>query len=470
MGPIKTPSVYVEEIAASPSSIMAVETAIPVFIGYTRKAKKTAPNDLVMSPVKLSSLRKFKQLFGGPHINEIAISVNDDGVGNFTAATFTEPSLDYLLYHSLKLFFSNGGNQCYVICVGTYQATPVIDLAGDGSSEPATGYGLMNGLEALAREDEPTLIVIPDAVKLAAADYQSLVQATLLQCQTLGDRFAIFDVFDGTIHLDSNAQASNRNYFGTDNLAYGAVYYPFLRTQMNFPVNKRRTSVSVVYNGGAAAPLSTIRSSNRALYRFVKATLKRHFIVLPPSAAIAGIYVTTDASRGVWKAPANVAVLNVQEPVVMLDNTGQRSLNVDGSDGKSINAIRAFPGKGTLVWGARTLAGNDNEWRYVSVRRFFTMIEVSVKQGTAWVVFEPNDATLWAKVRALIENYLYQNWRSGALAGATPEQAFFVRCGLGQTMTAQDIQNGRMIVEIGMAALRPAEFIILKFAHQIQSA
>jgi hypothetical protein len=469
MKPTNTPGVYVEEIATSPPSIAAVETAIPAFIGYTRKAKKIASNDLVMNPVKLRSLREFKQFFGGPYIKQITISVDDDDADDFTVTDFTEPSLDYLLYHSVKLFFSNGGDQCYVICVGTYQATPAISLAGDGSNKPATGYGLFDGQDALTREDEPTLIVIPEAVKLAAADYQSLMQATLLQCQTLGDRFAIIDVFDGAIHLDSNAQNSNRSYFGTDNLAYGAAYYPFLRTQMNFPMNKRRSNVSVEYNGAAATPLSTYRSSNRALYRFVRAALKKHFIVLPPSGAIAGIYATTDASRGVWKAPANVPVLKVQEPVVLLDNTEQESLQVDSISGKSINAIRAFAGKGTLVWGARTLAGNDNEWRYVSVRRFFTMIEVSVKQGTAWAVFEPNNATLWAKVRTQIETYLTQQWRSSALAGAKPEQAFYVSCGLGQTMTAQDIQQGRMIVEIGMAAVRPAEFIILKFTHQLQS-
>ena len=135
-----------------------------------------------------------------------------------------------------------------------------------------------------------------------------------------------------------------------------------------------------------------------------------------------------------------------------------------------MNAIRSFAGKGTLVWGARTLAGNDNEWRYVSVRRFFNMVEESVKKSTYWAVFEPNDANTWIKVKSMIENYLIQKWRDGALAGAKPEQAFFVKVGLGQTMTAQDILEGRMNVEIGMAVVRPAEFIILKFSHKMQES
>jgi len=155
---------------------------------------------------------------------------------------------------------------------------------------------------------------------------------------------------------------------------------------------------------------------------------------------------------------------------VRIDNAHQDVLNVDTTGGKSINAIRAFAGKGTLVWGARTLAGNDNEWRYVPVRRFFIMVEESVKLSTYWAVFEPNDANTWVKVRGMIENYLTQKWREGALAGATPKDAFFVRCGLGVTMNSQDILEGRMNVEIGMAAVRPAEFIILKFSHKLQAS
>jgi hypothetical protein len=144
-------------------------------------------------------------------------------------------------------------------------------------------------------------------------------------------------------------------------------------------------------------------------------------------------------------------------------------MNVDPT-GKSVNALRFFSGKGFLVWGARTLAGNDNEWRYVSVRRFFNMVEESVKKATEPFVFEPNDANTWVKVRAMIENFLAVQWRGGALAGAKPEDAYYVRVGLGATMTAQDILEGRMIVEIGMAVVRPAEFIILRFSHKMQES
>jgi phage tail sheath protein FI len=192
--------------------------------------------------------------------------------------------------------------------------------------------------------------------------------------------------------------------------------------------------------------------------------------VLPSCGAVAGIYAMVDTTRGVWKAPANVSLSSVSGLTEIIDSKEQEDLNVDVVAGKSINAIRAFTGKGILVWGGRTLLGNDNEWRYISVRRFFNMVEESVKKSTYWAVFEPNDANTWIKVKSMIENYLTQKWREGALAGAKADQAFFVKVGLGQTMTAQDILEGRMNVEIGMAVVRPAEFIILKFSHKMQEA
>jgi len=189
--------------------------------------------------------------------------------------------------------------------------------------------------------------------------------------------------------------------------------------------------------------------------------------LLPPSGAIAGVYAATDRDRGVWKAPANVSLNAVVSPAVKINQDQQAEFNVDVNAGKSINIIRAFTGKGTLVWGARTLAGNDNEWRYVNVRRFFNFVEESVKKATEQFVFEPNDANTWVKIQAMIENFLTTLWRQGALQGIKPEHAFYVAVGLGKTMTALDILEGRLIVEIGMAAVRPAEFIILRFSHKM---
>ncbi len=195
----------------------------------------------------------------------------------------------------------------------------------------------------------------------------------------------------------------------------------------------------------------------------------RAMVLQPPSGAVAGVYAAVDRTRGVWKAPANVSLADISGVAVKINDQLQEDLNVT-STGKSVNVIRTFAGKGSLIWGARTLAGNDNEWRYVPVRRFFNMAEESIKKATEVFVFEPNDRNTWVRVRAMIENFLTVQWRQGALAGAVPQQAFFVKVGLGETMTAQDILEGRMIVEAGLAVVRPAEFIILRFAHKMQTS
>lgn len=197
--------------------------------------------------------------------------------------------------------------------------------------------------------------------------------------------------------------------------------------------------------------------------------IRRTGYTLPPCGAMAGVYASVDAARGVWKAPANVS-LNAVRDVRKLSGTELDDLNVSAGTGKSINAIRLFTGQGILVYGARTLAGNDNEWRYIPVRRLFIMVEESVRKAMEPMVFEPNDANTWVKVKGMVESFLNGLWRDGALAGGTPEAAFFVKVGLGQTMTAQDILEGKLIVEIGMAAVRPAEFIVLKFSHMLQTS
>lgn len=204
------------------------------------------------------------------------------------------------------------------------------------------------------------------------------------------------------------------------------------------------------------------------LYKTILKGVNDSSTVMPPSGAMAGIFAATDRDRGVWKAPANVSLNSVLGPYYTYSASELDALNIDVNAGKSINAIRAFAGKGTLVWGARTLAGNDNEWRYVPVRRFYVNVEESIKKSTYWAVFEPNNANTWIRVKGMIESYLTNKWKEGALVGAKPDEAFFVRIGIGSTMTPDDVLNGYMKVEIGMAVVRPAEFIVLKFSHKLQ--
>lgn len=261
--------------------------------------------------------------------------------------------------------------------------------------------------------------------------------------------------------------ATDRNdiYTATQTAANAAPYFRALAGKIVKLVDDFYAELKAVKKNRAET-LGTIDP----VYKGIVDAIKKQGVVLPPSGAVVGVYAMVDRERGVWKSPANVSLTAVKGPAVSVTHEQQESMNVDTEAGKSVNAIRAFTGKGTLIWGARTLAGNDNEWRYISVRRFFNMVEESVKKATAQFVFEPNDANTWVKVRAMIENFLTLQWRAGALAGAKQEHAFYVRVGLGQTMTAEDILNGYLHVEIGMAVVRPAEFIVLKFSHKMQES
>lgn len=437
-----TPGVYVEEVSTLPPSVAEVSTAVPAFIGYTEKGPPIA---------QVSTMLEYEQLFGGPKRASFTVTV--DASSQVTGVTRSaDPG--FLLYYAVSHYFKNGGGKCYIASAGDYSSPPAKD-------------NLAAGLSRLEKEDEPTLIVLTDAVSLAAADYHELCQAALAQCGKLGDRFAIFDV-KRDAEPDKKDIDVFRDGIGTSDLAYGAAYYPYLQTSLSYAYADPDVTIQAGAASGVA--LDTIKASRTATYQQVKARLAAERVVLPPSAAVAGIYASVDRDRGVWKAPANVSVAAVIGPVLKITNDAQDALNVDPTAGKSINAVRAFTGKGTIVWGARTLAGNDNEWRYISVRRLFIMIEESARKATSFAVFEPNDMTTWLKVKGMIESFLYGLWERGALAGASPAAAYFVNVGLGKTMTNQDILEGRMIVEIGIAAVRPAEFVVLRFSHKMQEA
>nr|WP_255737423.1 phage tail sheath C-terminal domain-containing protein [Cognataquiflexum nitidum] len=200
-------------------------------------------------------------------------------------------------------------------------------------------------------------------------------------------------------------------------------------------------------------------------YGSILEEIRRLMNLLPAAAALAGVYTMVDNNRGVWKSPANVSPNAVIKPAVEISHEEQENLNVHVS-GKSINAIRTFPGVGTLVWGARTLDGNSLDWQYINVRRTIIMLEQSIKLALRAYIFEPNDVNTWTTVKSMIVNFLTEKWKQGALAGASPEDAFDVQIGLGATMTSLDILEGKMLVSVKLAIVSPAEFIVITFKQQ----
>lgn len=471
----KTPGVYIEEIPKFPPSVAAVDTAIPAFIGYTQKATALVAGDLTLKPKRIESLVEFEQFFGGPQL-ETGITVTiDESAGLKATASLDEADRSkHVMFYALQLFYANGGKSCFIVSVGPHKTVGAALVESE----------LRAGLEPLSKVDEPTLIVIPEAQALGISDFATLQNLALGQCQTLKDRFVIMDVNGGDESLSDpdadllQAVSNFRDSGPSQDLKYGAAYAPNLVTVLDYAYDGSAVDISHVAAAGGAGGNDSKKlddlidfagntNASNQLYELAKAAIRDLPLKLPPSPAMAGVYAKVDAERGVWKAPANVPLVAVIKPTIQFSNVQNDGMNVDPTAGKSVNAIRSFTGKGTIVWGARTLAGNDNEWRYVNVRRFFIFAEESIKKATEQFTFEPNDANTWVKVQAMIENFLTVQWRAGALQGIKPEHAFYVAVGLGKTMTALDILEGRMIIEVGLAVVRPAEFIVLRFSHKM---
>ena len=206
-----------------------------------------------------------------------------------------------------------------------------------------------------------------------------------------------------------------------------------------------------------------------SVYRSILREIRLRINLLPPSASMAGLYTMVDNTRGVWKAPANISINNVVTPALSITNAEQEDLNVP-MNGKAVNAIRSFPGEGIKVWGARTMDGNSLDWRYINVRRTMIFLEESIKNAARAYVFEPNVANTWVNMRSMIDGFLRGVWKRGGLAGTSPEDAYSIHIGLGDTMTPEDILEGILRISVFVAITRPAEFIEITFQQQMQKS
>jgi hypothetical protein len=462
MAEYKTPGVYIEEIPKLPPSIASVETAIPAFIGYTEKAQLKEENDLRLKPRRITSMLEYEQYFGGPDPEKsIQVTIDTTQPNKIDVQGKVLTPSKYLMYYSLQMFFVNGGGDCYIVSVGDYTGGGVIDLA-----------TLRGGLDEVAKVNEVTLILFPDAMNITSSgDYYILHKEAMDQAEQLKDRFVVMDVWVNPtdVAFDPIQTLRSANFGDVKTSKYAAAYYPRIYSSLDYKYADEAT-VTIVGkgDGSLSGTLTELKTKNNAYYFMAKGAINDISMLLPASSAVVGKYAQVDDTRGVWKAPANVGLDYTVGPEIIISHKAQEDLNVDTVAGKSINVIRSFPGRGpAVIWGARTLAGNDNEWRYISVRRFFNMVEESTKNSTEQFVFEPNDRNTWIRVKSMIENYLTQQWKAGALMGTTTREAYFVKVGLNETMTELDVWEGRMIVEIGLAVVRPAEFIILRFMHKM---
>ncbi len=501
---MKTPGVYIVEKSAFPNSVVEVATAVPAFIGHTEKAVN-GNKSLLDKPWRITSMAEFHTYFGGApdpefSINELPGDAQDTPDFSFNKKKYQlkQEKGKYLLYYSMLLFYANGGGPCYIVSIGDYAT----DINPDR---------MIAGIEELIREQEPTMVVIPETTLLPDAGTCANVQVSMLNhCGSkMKNRFAILDIYEG--YKDRKDPSGDkvlefRNKIGTSFLDFGAAYYPWINTSIIqdrdlsylnlsnkdvlqtilteelIPEGKEmdetkkadiqakideivKDELPEVEKGLLNKTLATISPVFNSMIRAMKEKLN----LMPPGAAMAGIYTMVDNTRGVWKAPANVSLSTVVSPAVNITRDDQEELNVPLT-GKSVNAIRTFIGEGTLVWGARTLDGNSLDWRYINVRRTMIMLEESIKIASKAYVFEPNVANTWVTLKSMISNFLSGIWKRGGLAGASPDDAFSVHVGLGETMTAEDILEGIMRITVLVAVTRPAEFIEITFQQQMQKS
>ncbi len=409
-----SPGVYVEEVDRGAKPIEGVGTSVAAFVGFAEKGPMN-------EPTLVTNWSQFRDTFGG----------------------FMEGSY---LAHAVYGYFYNGGGTAYVVRVPNGEtgkaesssksepakaegeekppAKPEPKKKGSkvtaktfiGSADKRTGLG---GLEAV---DEVTMVVVPDLMAayqkgdLGEDDVKAVQNAMLSHCEKMKYRFAILDPLPGL--SPQGVKSWRMDKAGYDS-KYGALYYPWI-------------SVSNPLGEGT--------------------------ISIPPSGHMAGIYARSDAERGVHKAPANEVVRGAIGLELQITKGEQDVLNPVG-----VNCIRSFPGRGIRVWGARTLS-SDPAWRYVNVRRLFNFVEASIELGTQWVVFEPNDVDLWERVKRDITAFLTLVWRDGALFGNTPSEAFYVKCD--EELNPPEVRDaGMLIIEIGLAPVKPAEFVIFRISQ-----
>lgn len=499
MAQFTTPGVFIDEINSFPNSVVAVETSIPVFIGYTEKAEFKG-KDVTRVPTKITSLKEYTTIFGqglrSKIVLEAAASNSNEEILVLNSKSLTvkyAPNNELYLYNGLRFFYANGGGSCYILSVGNFANVLDKGISIDDFLETDT---ITNVFTILENEAEPTLILIPDAVVFKEKDGEghfSLYQQALQHCGKTRNRISIFDLPRSSPKTSSTAAEYFRNNIGTEFLDYGVAYYPWLHTtvvtatEVDFrnlhdsveladllPLSE--TGAHAILANGPGDTENSMRQFHETLlsasptYKKIIETITAKINLLPPSSALAGIYNFVDSSRGVWKAPANVGVNSTTSPEVKITNEEQASYNIDALTGKSINIIREFPGIGMLVWGARTLDGNSLDWRYISIRRTCIMIEQSIITALRVFIFQPNTETTWSTIRESVNNFLNSLWKQGALYGAKPEDAYNVQLGLGSTMTAGDVAAGRLNVNILIAVLRPAEFIMISLQQQQQTA
>lgn len=520
-----TPGVYIEEVPSGSAALSTGATAIAAFVGFTATAPTDDPSDPDgLKPRLVTSWTQFEALYGGfvpgamlphsvygwflnggtscyivriPHSKaseepgQLALPAADRAIGDVLGFTSVGPADGLTLQiatveaapgedgeepdpaFDLQVLQDGVVIEDYAGLTLTPGDTNVVDTVNESSERikvemkveidddldlllalPKTGtYAVepapreplevkaptftgsetkREGINGLVIADDVTIVLVPDLVTAATQEdgtvdlkmWKSVQTALINHCEAQSNRVAILDAPPGMGVQDIKEWRSDVAMYDS---AFATMYYPWIKVENPVPTN-----------GDAE-------------------------ILVPPSGHMAGLWARVDDSRGVWKAPANEVIRGALDVERSITKAEQGHLNPIG-----VNCIRPFGTRGIRVWGARTLS-SDTDWRYINVRRLFNTVESTILDGTQWVVFEPNDEKLWAGVKRTLNAYLRGLWTEGALMGATAEQAFFVKCDA-ENNPPESIDEGKLIVEVGIAPVKPAEFVIFRISQLKENA
>jgi len=442
--------VSIKEDASPSISVSSGETAVPLFVA--RFLPRNPEQKSVIT--RISSWLDYTTLFDDPAIYSAKVTITSKAPDNqnpekttsgeekksssadeenpyiytIDNIDITAPTVSW----ALQLYFQNGGGPCYLYPFDNSSPTSLDTLP-----------------ELIDNVGNITLIACLESDE----DYRSKVYRAL---------FSTLDKPKGYFLLADSANGQSP----LSKSGHVAVYYPDIVAPLVPQIEDAHVALKA-YRDKAnqqADTLKKLQSVNPALADRVRRQIESQCprqLLIPPSVLMAGVYCKTDRERGVWKAPANVVLNGIKGVSKRVTNQQQQTMNQAG-----INVIRDFSNRGVVVWGARTLDDSDN-WRYIPVRRLFDMAQRDIKKAMRPMVFESNNQPTWKRVQTAIEHYLYNLWQQGAMAGNKAEEAYLVRIGKDITMTQDEINQGKMIVQVGIAAVRPAEFIILQFTQDV---
>jgi uncharacterized protein len=457
--------VFVDEGPAAPA-LAPLPHNVAAFIGQAQRVPAVDGLPGWGQPRLVSSWAEFEREFGGLQpLPAVDIALQPLPQGRWAAQVVSSLRPQRYLAAALRLYFAEGAPPCWVCATGPLDA-------------PLDSATLLQGAAAIATQTHANLWNLPDAMALPVAELPALHAGLLALAATQANAFVLLDLPP----LDADAMASphpvaaslpgwHAQFHSGDRRQrrFGAAFTPWLRPSWRWPASLDST-VQLLLPGQAGRSLAEWVQAAGPRGRIVQAArraLREARLELPPAALVLATLQRSDAAGGLWKAPSDQPLLGVHSLLMAIGDNDQELLRLGPTTGLGFNPLRNLPQRGLRLWGARTLASDDNEYRYFTVQRLVRWVQACCAAALQAAVFEPQGLALWQRTRAAVENFLFLLWRQGALQGDRTDRAFFVRCGLGETMTQADLDQGRLVLQVGLAALRPSEFIVFEVASAV---